>query len=335
MPAKIANTSYFDAIEHSPVPENSAEIGEDQQRLCEIANRVGQLRSEILERIARRGQDQAGVLQQSLERDVELSELAQRLRQLDRMGPYACLGFMETAGTGERLYIGRSGLSDDQGKQLLLDWRAPAAEPFFAATHEKDHGLAMRRRYRWRRQRICDYWDEVFDSSQLASHARLDDHSSFLSSLGSKRSPKMQDVLATIQSDQDAIIRRSSQGALVVDGGPGTGKTVVALHRAAYLLHADPRLQRQGGKVLVVSPHEAYSSYVADILPNLGEDEVLISTLSNIVSIGDDLPSEPDHGVHRIKSSLAMLDAVKRAVQVFEEPPRLTFKSTLGKLKPL
>lgn len=145
----------------------------------------------------------------------------------------------------------------------------------------------------------------------------------------------MQDVLATIQSDQDAIIRRSSQGALVVDGGPGTGKTVVALHRAAYLLHADPRLQRQGGKVLVVSPHEAYSSYVADILPNLGEDEVLISTLSNIVSIGDDLPSEPDHGVHRIKSSLAMLDAVKRAVQVFEEPPRLTFKSTLGKLKPL
>ena len=330
MPTKIANTSYFDAIEHSPAPENSAETAQDQQRLCEIAKRVGQLRSEIMERIARRGQDQAGVLQQSLERDVELSELAQRLRQLDRMGPYACLGFMEIAGTGERLYIGRSGLSDDQGKQLLLDWRAPAAEPFFAATHEKDHGLAMRRRYRWRRQRICDYWDEVFDSSQLASHARLDDHSSFLASLGSKRSPKMQDVLATIQSDQDAIIRRSSQGALVVDGGPGTGKTVVALHRAAYLLHADPRLQRQGGKVLVVSPHEAYSSYVADILPNLGEDEVLISTLSNIVSIGDDLPSEPDHEVHRIKSSLAMLDAVKRAVQVFEEPPSVDVQIDFG-----
>ncbi|NQD40955.1 RNA polymerase recycling motor ATPase HelR [Glutamicibacter halophytocola] len=321
MPAKTSNTSYFDATQPSPSSESPANTEQDQQRLCEIAARIEQLRAELIERIAARGKDQAGILQQSLERDVELGELARRLRQLDRMGPYACLGFMELAETGERLYVGRLGLSDEHGKQLMIDWRAPAAEPFFAATHEKNYGLAIRRRYRWRRQRISDYWDEVFDSSQLASHARLDDHSSFLASLGSKRSPKMQDVLSTIQSDQDAIIRSGSQGALVVDGGPGTGKTVVALHRAAYLLYADPRLRSQGGRILVVSPHEAYSAYVSDILPNLGEDEVLISTLSNIVSNYDGVLVEPDQEVHRIKSSLAMLDTIKRAVLVFEEPP--------------
>ncbi len=321
MPATMSNANYFATEQENPAPETTADIAQDQQRLREIAARVEQLRSETLERIASRGRDHAGILQQSLERDVELNEMAARLRQLDRMGPSACLGFMENASTGERHYIGRIGLSDDQGKQLMLDWRAPAAEPFFAATHENSYGLVMRRRYRWRRQLITDYWDEVFDSSLLASHARLDDHSSFLASLGSKRSPKMQDVLSTIQTDQDAIIRSSSQGALVVDGGPGTGKTVVALHRAAYLLYADPRLRSQGGRVLVVSPHQAYSAYVSDILPNLGEDEVLISTLSNIVSIGDDLPAEADPEVQRIKASTAMLKTIERAVTVFQEPP--------------
>jgi len=321
VPATMSNANYFATEQQNPAPEISNDIAQDEQRLSEIAARVEQLRSETLERIASRGRDHAGVLQQSLERDVELNEMATRLRQLERMGPNACLGFMEEVSTGERHYIGRIGLSDAQGKQLMLDWRTPVAEPFFAATHENNYGLLMRRRYRWRRQLITDYWDEVFDTSLLASHARLDDHSSFLASLGSKRSPKMQDVLSTIQTDQDAIIRSSSKGALVVDGGPGTGKTVVALHRAAYLLYADPRLRSRGGRVLVVSPHEAYSAYVSDILPNLGEDEVLISTLSNIVSIGDDLPAEADPEVRRIKASTAMLSAIERAVTVFQEPP--------------
>ena len=333
VPAATSNTSYFDSIHEHATPELAKDIAQDQQRLEEIAARIKQLRSEAVERIAARGKDRAGTLQQSLQRDVELNELARRLRQLDLVGPYACLGYMQFTQTGERLYIGRAGLSDAQGKQLMVDWRTPAAEPFFAATHEKNYGLSMRRRYRWRRQRISDYWDEVFDSSQLQSHTRLDDHSSFLASLGSKRTPKMQDVLSTIQSDQDAIIRSSSRGALVVDGGPGTGKTVVALHRAAYLLYADQRLRSQGGKVLVVSPHEAYSSYVSDILPNLGEDDVLIATLSNIVSIGQDLPAEQDPEVQRIKSSAAMLSALKKAVEVFEEPPATEVVLDIGEFQ--
>ena len=109
-------------------------------------------------------------------------------------------------------------------------------------------GLASRRRYRWTRGRITDYWDEVFTPEGLVGHAALDDQSAFIASLGGSRSGRMRDVLGTIQADQDAIIRAGSRGTLVVDGGPGTGKTVVALHRAAYLLYADPRLGEGRGR---------------------------------------------------------------------------------------
>ena len=131
-------------------------------------------------------------------------------------------------------------------------------------------GLASRRRYRWTLGRVSDYWDEVFTADGLAGHAALDDQSAFIASLGSSRSARMRDVLATIAADQDAIIRAGSRGALVVDGGPGTGKTVVALHRAAYLLYSDPRLGHRRGGVLFVGPHQPYLAYVADVLPSLG-----------------------------------------------------------------
>lgn len=329
MPERAMSISYFEISEKSSDTEPFTALDEDQQRLDEIAARVEELRNETVQRIARRGKDHAGNLQQSLERDIELNELGQRLRQLDRMGPIACLGFMQNTTTGERQYIGRVGLSDAVGKQLMLDWRAPAAEPFFAATHENPYGLSLRRRYRWRRQVITDFWDEVFDSSLLSEHQKLDDRSSFLASLSSTRTSKMQDVLSTIQTDQDAIIRASSKGALVVDGGPGTGKTVVALHRAAYLLYADPRLRSQGGKILVVSPHEAYSAYVSDILPNLGEEEVQISTLSNIVSIEGEVLAETDPDIIRIKASTSMLNTVQRAVKVFQLPPNTSLEIQL------
>ena len=110
----------------------------------------------------------------------------------------------------------------------------------------------------------------MFTPDGLDGHAALDDQSAFIASLGSSRSPRMRDVLGTIQADQDAIIRAGSRGALVVDGGPGTGKTVVALHRSAYLLYSDPRLGHRRGGVLFVGPHQPYLAYVADVLPSLG-----------------------------------------------------------------
>ncbi|CAM5742248.1 RNA polymerase recycling motor ATPase HelR [Streptomyces hirsutus] len=183
-------------------------------------------------------------------------------------------------------------------------------------------GLASRRRYRWTGGRISDYWDEVFTADGLEGHAAaLDDHSAFVASLGGDRSARMRDVLGTIQADQDAIIRAGSRGALVVDGGPGTGKTVVALHRSAYLLYSDPRLGHRRGGVLFVGPHQPYLAYVADVLPSLGEEGVQTCTLRDLVPEGAGAAAETDPEVARLKSSAAMVRAIETAVRFYEDPP--------------
>ena len=131
----------------------------------------------------------------------------------------------------------------------------------------------------------------------------------------------MRDVLGTIQADQDAIIRAGSRGALVVDGGPGTGKTVVALHRTAYLLYSDPRLGHRRGGVLFVGPHQPYLAYVADVLPSLGEEGVQTCTLRDLVAEGAAAAIETDPNVARLKSSADMVQAIEAAVRFYEEPP--------------
>jgi hypothetical protein len=161
----------------------------------------------------------------------------------------------------------------------------------------------------------------VFTADGFAGHAALDDQSAFIAGLGSSRSPRMRDVLTTIQADQDAIIRAGSGGTLVVDGGPGTGKTVVALHRAAYLLYADPRLGPGRGAVLFVGPHQPYLAYVADVLPSLGEEGVRTATLRDLLPEGAAAPDEPDPEVARLKATAAMVTAIEPAVRLYEEPP--------------
>jgi len=131
----------------------------------------------------------------------------------------------------------------------------------------------------------------------------------------------MRDVLGTIQADQDAIIRAGSQGALVVDGGPGTGKTVVALHRSAYLIYTDPKLGHRRGGVLFVGPHQPYLDYVADVLPSLGEDGVQTCTLRDLVVEGAEAGIEPDPEVARLKASAQLVQAIEPAVRFYEEPP--------------
>src|SRR3954454_19981278 len=183
-------------------------------------------------------------------------------------------------------------------------------------------GLTTRRRYRWIRGRVTDYWDEGFTDDEFAGHAAaLDDQSAFIASLGSNRSARMRDVLGTIAADQDAIIRAGSEGALVVDGGPGTGKTVVALHRTAYLLYADSRLGHRRGGVLIVAPPQPYLAYVSDVLPSLGEEGVQTCTLRDLVPQGAAAGSETDPDVVRLKSSMAVGTAIETAVRFYEEPP--------------
>jgi len=257
----------------------------------------------------------------AVERDMEIHRLTARLRTLRRFGLDLCLGRIVRADNPEPTYIGRLGLTDREGRRLLVDWRSPAAEPFFGATHASPMGLASRRRYRWTRGLIGDYWDEVFTPDGLEGHAALDDQSAFIASLAGNRTDRMRDVLGTIAADQDAIIRAGSRGALVVDGGPGTGKTVVALHRTAYLLYSDPRLGHRRGGVLFVGPHQPYLAYVSDVLPSLGEEGVQICTLRDLLPEGATAEAEKDPEVARLKASADMVGAIEPAVRFYEKPP--------------
>jgi hypothetical protein len=316
-----AATSAFNLPDRLAAKADPALIGEDEEHFAAIAESLEQSIAELSERLGAELQTPGGIGQQALDRDLEVHRLSSRLRLLRRFGLDLCLGRMVRADDPEPVYVGRLGLTDRAGRRLLLDWRSPAAEPFFGATHANPMGLASRRRYRWTRGRISDYWDEVFTPDGLEGHAALDDQSAFIASLGGSRSARMRDVLSTIAADQDAIIRAGSRGALIVDGGPGTGKTVVALHRSAYLLYSDPRVGHRQGGVLFIGPHQPYLAYVSDVLPSLGEEGVQIGTLRDLVAEGATAAEEKDPEVARLKSSADLVRAIEPAVQFYENPP--------------
>ena len=315
------STSAFDLPEHLSPKADPKLVADDERHFAAIAESLERSIADLSDRLAAERKAPGGIGQQAMDRDMGIRRLTARLRTLRRFGLDLCLGRMVSADNTEPVYVGRLGLTDGAGRRLLVDWRSPAAEPFFGATHANPMGLASRRRYRWTRGRVSDYWDEVFTADGFEGHAALDDQSAFIASLGSSRSARMRDVLGTIQADQDAIIRAGSRGALVVDGGPGTGKTVVALHRAAYLLYSDPRLGHRRGGVLFVGPHQPYLAYVADVLPSLGEEGVQTCTLRDLVAEGATAAIEADPDVARLKSSADLVEAIETAVRFYEEPP--------------
>ena len=320
-------TSAFHLPDRLTAKADPALIARDEQHFADVAASLEQSLAELSDRLDAARQAPGGHGQAAVERDMLIHRLTARRRALRRFGLDLCLGRMVSADDPEPVYIGRLGLTDITGRRLLVDWRSPSAEPFFGATHANPMGLASRRRYRWARGRISDYWDEMFalegaaGADGLAGYPALDDQSAFIASLGSSRSGRMQDVLGTIQAEQDAIIRAGSRGALVVDGGPGTGKTVVALHRSAYLLYSDPRLGHHRGDVLIVGPHQPYLAYVADVLPSLGEEGVQTCTLRDLVTEGAAAATETDPVVSRLKSTADMVAAIETAVRFHEEPP--------------
>ncbi len=328
------NTSVFDLPDDLAGKADPSLIAGDEKHFAAIAESLEQTVRLLSQRLddARKPSSDAGEQvfdwepggagQQALDRDQEVHRLTARLRTLNRFGLDLCLGHMVGADDAEPVYIGRLGLTDSSGRRLLVDWRSPAAEPFFGATHANPMGLASRRRYRWTHGRITDYWDEVYSPAGLDGRAALDDQSAFIASLGADRSERMRDVLGTIQADQDAIIRAGSRGALVVDGGPGTGKTVVALHRTAYLLYSDQRFSQGRGGVLFVGPHQPYLAYVGDVLPSLGEEGVQTCTLRDLLPEGRSAAEEVDPVASRLKASRAMVEAIEPAVGLYEEAPK-------------
>src|SRR3954454_7931307 len=307
-------TSAFDLPDRLAAKADPALIGDDEKHFAAIAESLAQTIAELSARLDAERKAPGGIGEEALNRDLEIHRMTARLRALRRYGLDLCLGRIVFADNPEPVYVGRLGLTDSAGRRLLLDWRSPAAEPFFGATHADPMGLTSRRRYRWNRGRITDYWEEVFAADGFEGHAALDDQSAFIASLGTNRSARMRDVLGTIAADQDAIIRAGASGALVVDGGPGTGKTVVALHRAAYLLYADSRLGHHRGGVLFVGPHQPYLAYVADVLPSLGEEGVPTCTLRDLVPQGAAAAVETDPEVARLKSTANWGAAIEAAV---------------------
>lgn len=324
-------TSWFALPDRLAVKSTPALIGVDDRALSVLTAALADLVADLEERLCEARRDDARTGRAALDRDQEVHRLSSRLRALRRHGADLCLGRMLPAdGDPERAtYVGRLGLTDRAGRRLLVDWRSPAAEPFFGATHADPMGIAGRRRYRWDAERIVDYWDEAFtDAGRAAGAAALDDQSAFIASLGAARTSRMRDVLATISREQDTIIRAGSRGTLVVDGGPGTGKTVVALHRTAYLSYADPRLregaERRSGGVLFIGPSRAFLDYVADVLPGLGEEGVATATLRDLVPEGATALPEQGAAVAALKAQARMVAVIEPAVALYEEAPTAT-----------
>jgi DNA helicase IV len=259
------------------------ELEQEQAYVTMLYQRLDHLREHTrrqLERALR--PDGGGPLQARLDRDAFVARHADRLAQLHAAEDGLCFGRLDLD-DGSRLYIGRIGLLDDDREPLLVDWRAPAARPFYRATPAAPDGVVRRRHLRTRARRVIDIEDDVLDLDALSDAERegLNGEAALLAALGASRTGRMSDIVATIQAEQDRVIRADLPGILVVQGGPGTGKTAVALHRAAYLLytHRD-RLARRG--VLVVGPNPTFLRYIEQVLPSLGESDVLLATVEEL-----------------------------------------------------
>ena len=313
MPSTVFNMPSRLAAKNTPKL-----IAADDAHFARISDRIDSELATVESRLADLRRVPGGSGEAALDRDSAIHRLSSELNLLQRFAIDICLGRMVFADSGQIVYIGRMGLRDEGGHSLLIDWRAPLAEPFFAATLASPMGLSTRRRYRWSNGQITDYWDEGFTTASVDESAALDDQAAFIASLGASRSAKMHDVLSTIQADQDSIIRAPADSPLVVDGGPGTGKTVVALHRAAYLLYSDRGIA-SGGGLLFVGPYSAYLSYVDDVLPRLGENGVRLCTLDDLVP--ESPAASDDERSARLKGMLNPGEVIDRAVSIYEQAP--------------
>ena len=236
-----------------------------------------------------------------------------RMRTFEDAERGLVFGRLTLDSTPRPLYVGRRWVHDDQHESLVVNWQAPAARPFYTATPATPHGVQQRRRFRAEGRRLTDISDESLDGSAVEG-ASVSDF--LLEELERRRDVRMRDIVATIQSDQYRLITAAPEGALVVQGGPGTGKTAVGLHRASWLLytHRD-RLRR----VLVVGPNTTFMDYVSHVLPTLGEEAVEQRAVTELVDRIEVMrEEEPD--VARLKGDPRLREVVARAVEVSVVP---------------
>jgi DNA helicase IV len=303
----------------------AAEIAREQDYVSILYRKLDAERETAQRRLNTTLRQTGGTPQARTERDVATAMYTERLAQLGSVEQGLCFGRLdfEPGADDETAYIGRLGLfdEDDEYQPLLLDWRAPVARPFYLATAASPEGVRRRRHIRSLSRKVVGFDDEILDLSAAdqGQDLGLAGEAALLAALERKRTGEMSDIVATIQVEQDRIIRAGLNGALVVQGGPGTGKTAVALHRAAYLLYTF-RQQLTTRGVLVVGPNSTFLRYIGQVLPSLGETGVLLAT------VGQLYPGVTADGVDtreaaEVKGRASMVDTLAAAVRDRQRVP--------------
>ena len=311
--------------EPSADPAADPELAAEQRHIDAAYDRLETMRR-AAEQVAGGYSDvqRGGTHQARLERDVAEAYTRRRLASFDIGDAPLSFGRLDmlpeaTYKSDGPLYIGRISVNDDDLVPLVIDWRAPVAEPFYRATGVDPMGVARRRHFQTRGRRLLGLDDEVFDAEATAeSGFTVVGEGALLAAIDRERTGRMRDIVATIQAEQDEAIRAPFAGILVVAGGPGTGKTAVALHRAAYLLYTHrKRLASQG--VLLVGPSGIFLRYIDEVLPSLGEDDVMLATpaaLKPRLRVRGEEPSS----VAAVKGDARMAKVIAAAVADRERP---------------
>jgi DNA helicase IV len=306
------------------------ELEREQRHLDLVYRRVDELGASAEARLAQvQRAGGSGTPQARSERDAFAQSLAARVAQLRAVQDRLCFGRLDMR-DGQRHHIGRIGLSDELQHKLLVDWRAPVAAPFYQATPAAPNGVVRRRHLTTRDRQVVHLEDEVFDLAAIAPHERvsLQGEGALMAAVTAPRTGRMGDIVATIQGEQDRIVRDELAGVLVVQGGPGTGKTAVALHRAAYLLFTHrQRLQRSG--ILVVGPGPLFLRYIEQVLPSLGESGVVMTTPGTLFP-GVEATADDSDEIALLKGDPRMARILGRAVRDRQKLPESDLELKVG-----
>jgi DNA helicase IV len=290
-----------------------ADLAHEREYVRGLYARLDELREEKRSQLAAvRKAGAIGSSQNVSERDAFAAMYEDRLAQLDAVENRLVFGRLDLDG-GESQYIGRIGLSTEDLRRLMVDWRAPEASHFYQATAFDRQGVRRRRHLILQGREVAAIEDDVLDSDMLTEGtAHHQGEGALLAALNSKRTGRMADIVSTIQAEQDRIIRAPMAGALVVQGGPGTGKTAVALHRAAYLLYSHRDRLKSAG-VLLVGPSSSFMKYIERVLPSLGETGVVMSSVGRLMP-GIAAVPEKDARIAALKGSQRMVPLIAAAV---------------------
>jgi DNA helicase IV len=301
---------------------NSADIASEQKYVSRLYDRLDEMREKAAGRLAVLLRQAGGTPQARSERESGVTLYTEQVTQFGAVENGLCFGRLDFHDDEPR-YIGRIGLFDDSAeyRSLLVDWRAPAARPFYLATAASPDGVRRRRNIRTRLREVVGLHDEVLDieAARDSAHEDLTGEAALLSALTASRTGRMRDIVATIQAEQDHVIRAPLDGVQVVQGGPGTGKTAVALHRAAYLLYTHRR-ELSTRAVLIVGPNQTFLKYISQVLPSLAETGVLLRTVGDLHPGVSARRTEPVE-VAEIKGRTVMAEVLAAAVRDRQRVP--------------